>query len=198
MAFLQIKQNRKKSRLKHWLNQHVAYIFLISVFVIGFVLGMIVVSVIPANAEESKEATINSRSFESSNSLKEEEITKVLDDRDNEWTEFTATAYCSCEECCGEWANDRPIDESGNSIVYTASGKEAKEGVTIAADWSVLPPGTIVEILGCGVYEVQDKGGKITGEKIDIYFDRHDDALEWGRKQVLIRVLRLGGENHED
>lgn len=46
-----------------------------------------------------------------------------------EWIEGTATAYCSCEICCGEWALNRP-----NGIVYTASGvcedDRHEEGVT--------------------------------------------------------------------
>lgn len=45
------------------------------------------------------------------------------------WAEYEATAYCSCEKCCGTWAENRP-----DGIVYTASGAVAQEGVTIAAD----------------------------------------------------------------
>lgn len=52
-----------------------------------------------------------------------------------EWIEYEATAYCSCEKCCGSWALNRP-----DGIVYTASGAVAEQGVTIAADWDVLPP----------------------------------------------------------
>ena len=48
-----------------------------------------------------------------------------------EWIEAVATAYCPCERCCGSWALNRP-----DGIVYTASGAEAVQGVTIAADWS--------------------------------------------------------------
>ena len=51
------------------------------------------------------------------------------------WAEYEATAYCACEKCCGAWAENRP-----DGIVYTASGAVAQEGVTIAADWDVLPP----------------------------------------------------------
>lgn len=46
-----------------------------------------------------------------------------------EWIEYEATAYCSCEKCCGSWALNRP-----DGIVYTASGAVAEQGVTIAAD----------------------------------------------------------------
>ena len=93
--------------------------------------------------------------------------------------EFRLTAYCSCEICCEECAYNRPVDEYGNTIVYTASGKIAQEGYTIAADPDVLPYGTIVYIDG-HEYEVQDCGGAITNNSIDIYFDTHEAACEFG------------------
>lgn len=63
----------------------------------------------------------------------------------------------------------------------------AKEGVTIAADINVLPYGTAVIIDGHR-YIVQDRGGSITGNKIDIYFESHQVALEFGiqYKEVFI------------
>lgn len=99
------------------------------------------------------------------------------------WMTFIATAYCSCEKCCGEWAKNRP-----NGIVYTASGEVAEEGVTIAADWNVLPKGTKVEIKGIGFRVVQDRGGAIQGNRIDIYFDSHQEALEFGVQEVQLRI----------
>lgn len=92
---------------------------------------------------------------------------------------FRLTAYCPCEICCEECAYNRPVDEYGNTIVYTASGKIAQEGYTIAADPDVLPYGTIVYIDG-HEYEVQDCGGAITNNSIDIYFDTHEAACEFG------------------
>lgn len=93
--------------------------------------------------------------------------------------EFRLTAYCSCSRCCGQFANNRPIGKDGNEIVYTASGKIAKSEYTVAADTSVLPYGTIVYINDME-YEVQDCGGAIKGNSIDIYFDSHEAALEFG------------------
>ena len=110
------------------------------------------------------------------------------------WEEYKATAYCSCEKCCGIYAKDRPVDENGKEIMYTASGERAEQGVTIAADWSVLPAGTIVEVDGYGEFVVHDKGGAIKGNKIDIYFESHQEALEWGVKSVKLRIVETGGE----
>ena len=81
--------------------------------------------------------------------------------------EYKLTAYCACEKCCGKCDG------------ITASGVKAKEGVTIAADTRVLPFGTKVCIDG-HEYIVQDRGGAIKGNKIDIYFDNHQEALNFG------------------
>lgn len=106
---------------------------------------------------------------------------------------FRLTAYCSCEKCCGQWGANRPLDENGKPIVYTASGKIAQAGYTIAADKSIYPFGTILYING-QPYEVQDVGGAIKGNKIDVYFDNHQDALNFGVQyaEVFIEVSEEG------
>lgn len=101
-----------------------------------------------------------------------------------EWIEAVATAYCSCEICYEEWALNRP-----DGIVYTASGAEAVQGVTIAADWSIYPPGTVLFVEGLGEMVVQDRGGAIQGQKIDVYFESHDDALQFGRQNVRFYIV---------
>lgn len=88
--------------------------------------------------------------------------------------EFKLTAYCPCEICCGIWANNRP-----NGIVYGAIGEELKEHYSIAVDPNVIPYGTEVIING-NVYKAQDCGGAIKGNRIDIYFEDHNEALEFG------------------
>lgn len=93
--------------------------------------------------------------------------------------EFRLTAYCSCELCCGKWANNRPVDENGNEIVYGAIGERLKEGYSIAVDPSVIPYRTEVIING-HTYKAQDCGGAIKGNRIDIYFEDHQDCLDFG------------------
>lgn len=87
----------------------------------------------------------------------------------------TVTAYCPCEKCCGAYANG-----------YTATGAKATQGVTIAADPDVLPMGTEIELDG-HTYTVQDTGGAITGNRLDLYFDSHEDALRWGVQEKIVR-----------
>jgi 3D (Asp-Asp-Asp) domain-containing protein len=103
--------------------------------------------------------------------------------------EYKLTAYCGCTECCGVWGENRPLDCNGNPIVYTANHTVAVEGVTIAADLNVLPYGTKVIIDG-HTYIVQDKGGSINGNKIDVYFESHQAALEFGVQYKEIFVER--------
>lgn len=93
--------------------------------------------------------------------------------------EFKLTAYCSCNECCGEWALDRPLDENGNEIVYGASGAMLEAGRSIAVDPEVIPYGTILIING-HEYVAEDCGSSIKGNHIDIYYSCHQTAKEFG------------------
>lgn len=92
--------------------------------------------------------------------------------------EFTATAYCPCVKCCGVWSAQHPSRGAGY-VQRTASGTVPTEGRTIAADWDVLPAGTEV-LLNGHRYTVEDTGGAIRGNRVDIYFEDHQAALEWG------------------
>lgn len=94
---------------------------------------------------------------------------------------FTISAYCSCEYCCG-----KSPGEEGYGI--TTSGNYVKEGVTIAADTDVLPMGTEVYIEDVGYRTVEDTGGAIDGYNIDLYFDSHQDALNFGVQQLDVYI----------
>jgi len=78
--------------------------------------------------------------------------------------------------------------------VYTASGELAVEGVTIAADTSVLPFGTEVIIDG-NRYIVQDRGRVIKNNRIDVYFENHQDALEFGVQYKEVFIERMVENN---
>lgn len=81
---------------------------------------------------------------------------------------FKLTAYCPCPICCGQWANG-----------ITATGTTAKAGRTIAVDPSVIPYGTEVLING-HTYVAEDTGGAVDGNRIDVFFNSHTAALEFG------------------
>lgn len=113
--------------------------------------------------------------------------------KEPEWIEYEATAYCSCEKCCGSWALNRP-----DGIVYTASGAVAEQGVTIAADWDVLPPGTIVYIDGLGERVVQDRGGAIKGTPLTSTSKTTTKPWSSAARQSAYILLKNGGNSHDE
>ena len=105
--------------------------------------------------------------------------------------EFKLTAYCSCSICCGRWAHNRPVDEYGNEIVIGSSGQTLTAGYSIAVDPTIIPYGTVIVIDG-KEYEAQDCGGAIKDKRIDVYFDSHEEALEFGVQYAEVFVKEDG------
>lgn len=95
-----------------------------------------------------------------------------------EWFYFIATGYSK-------------NDTRQGTAVITATGKVAVEGI-IAVDPKIIPFGTAVEIKDVGVFIADDRGGKIKGNKIDIFFDSKEEAKDFGKKGVWIRFLDNG------
>lgn len=74
---------------------------------------------------------------------------------------FKLTGYCPCYACSEGYGT------------RTASGAKATDGITVAADTRKLPLGTRIYIEGVGERVVQDVGGAVKGNKIDIYVSNH-------------------------
>lgn len=105
---------------------------------------------------------------------------------------FKLTAYCPCTKCCGKWGANRPVDENGYTIVGTASGARAYANHTIAVDPKVIPYGTKVIIERNGVfyeYVAEDCGGAIKNKRIDVYFDSHTTACEFGVRYGNVYII---------
>ncbi len=63
------------------------------------------------------------------------------------------------------------------------------EDGTIAADTRYYPFGTRMYVPGYGWGKVEDRGGAIKGKnRIDLYFDSHEEALQWGRKKLRVQI----------
>lgn len=90
--------------------------------------------------------------------------------------EFKITAYCACIECCGKTDG------------ITATGTRATQGRTIAVYPKQIPYGTEVTFDG-HTYIAEDCGGAIKENRIDVYFDSHQDALEYGVQYHEVFVL---------
>ena len=91
-----------------------------------------------------------------------------------------ATAYCPCSQCCGKWANG-----------VTASGLKAGYGV-VAVDKNVIPLGTKLYVEGYGYCVAGDTGGAIKGNRIDLCYGTHSQALSsgFGHKMVKVYILK--------
>ena len=86
---------------------------------------------------------------------------------------YTVTAYCHNECCCGRWADG-----------FFANG-EPVGGLAIAAPKSI-PFGTVLFVPGYGAATVKDRGGSIKGNKLDVYFPTHQEALDWGVQYLTV------------
>lgn len=83
--------------------------------------------------------------------------------------DFKITYYC-----------DQRYDHVCGGNGKTKSGKPTEVGVTAAADWSVLPKGSIVYIEEIGFREIQDVGGAVKSNHIDVLVHDHSEALSLG------------------
>jgi 3D (Asp-Asp-Asp) domain-containing protein len=95
--------------------------------------------------------------------------------------EMRVTAYCPCEKCCGK-----------NSDRTTASGHKIKRGDTFVAADTRYPFGTEIIVPGYNnskPVKVLDRGYSISGNRLDVFFDSHQKAREWGVKYLSVKVL---------
>jgi 3D (Asp-Asp-Asp) domain-containing protein len=78
---------------------------------------------------------------------------------------------------------------------YTATGSRTATGTyphrgTVAVDPSVIPLGTKLYIPGYGYGVAEDTGGAIKGRIIDLFFNSEQEAINWGRRNVTIKILK--------
>lgn len=100
--------------------------------------------------------------------------------------EFRLTAYCPCAKCCGKWANG-----------ITATGTTATEGRTIAVDPALIPYGATVTVYFADgmshTYTAEDCGGAIKENRIDVFFDDHQAAREFGVQTAYVYMEENNG-----
>lgn len=88
---------------------------------------------------------------------------------------FRASGYCTCNRCT-----------KGSGLTYSGTVPAANH--TIAADLDVFPLGTKL-MIGDVVYTVEDMGGGVNGDRLDIYFATHSDALDFGSQDVEVYAV---------
>lgn len=93
--------------------------------------------------------------------------------------DYLLTAYCPCPICCGAYSNmENP---------RTASGTTPVAGRTVAGP-AELAFGTQLNINGM-IFTVEDRGGAINGQHLDIYFNSHEEALAFGMRTVPVFLV---------
>ncbi len=103
------------------------------------------------------------------------------EDKESLWGVFEVTGYCSCEICCGI-----------KDVSLTKTETIPRAGHTVAADPEVIPLGTKILIDGI-TYTVEDTGKAIKGNIIDIFFDTHQEAVDFGRQQKKVYRVKEEG-----
>ncbi len=91
--------------------------------------------------------------------------------------EVIATAYYPGPECTAPYTDG-----------LTAIGLRAGKGI-VAVDPGVIPLGSRLYVDGYGLGVAGDVGADIKGLRIDVCFDSLIEAIQWGRKRVLVFIL---------
>ena len=120
---------------------------------------------------------------EVSEPIVEQEYTTAVAEREYIEVTATLTAYCPCVKCCGK------------SDGITASGTQATAGRTVAVDTRLIPYGTEISIDG-KTYVAEDCGGKVKGYTIDVFFDSHEEALNFGRQTKTVKIYKTVSSEH--
>ena len=80
------------------------------------------------------------------------------------------------------------------ATAYTHTGNRTATGIwpyrgIVAVDPRVIPLGTRLYVEGYGYAVAQDTGGLIKGNRIDVFLDSEEEAIQWGRREVTVRIL---------
>ena len=113
----------------------------------------------------------NIRHTETSNSMGREQWQTV---------QMRVTAYCPCPKCCGSYSDG-----------ITASGRKISSGDRFVAADKMYPFGTEMIIPGYKsgkAVKVLDRGGVIRGNRLDVFFYSHQEALEWGVRYLDVKI----------
>lgn len=146
------------------------------------------ISTAKPNTEITLTPPLSSRRVESASIETDNAVTvQPIKTQEDEWIEMQviATAYTAGPESTGKYPGHPAYG-------ITKSGTRAREGRTIAVDPKVIPLGSQIKIpkLSPYTYIAEDIGGKIKGNRIDIYMENLEDAIQWGVRPLKILVKK--------
>jgi len=99
---------------------------------------------------------------------------EVTPEVDTDFIQFEATAYCD--------------------MGITFSGVYVQRGI-VAGDPRILPIGSVIEVQAgrySGIFTVLDTGRLIKGKVIDLWLPEYEEAIQFGRQLVMVKVIRHG------
>lgn len=148
-----------------------------------------------AEAERKERARLAKVELDKQREIRREEKKKVqmnsrIASRSNEYKganenigTFNVSWYgANCTGCSGITSSGISVQ---NTITYNGYG-------VAAADWSVIPAYSVIEVEGYGRYIILDKGGAIKGSKLDLLTTSEAKSNEYGRQQLKVTVLKWG------
>ena len=157
------------------LGEHIPSFLALVVLLIFTIPVCVITEKISAQAVEPVEVS------EVSEPIIEQEYTTAVAEREYIEVTATLTAYCPCVKCCGK------------SDGITASGTQATAGRTVAVDTRLIPYGTEISIDG-KTYVAEDCGGKVKGYTIDVFFNSHEEAVNFGRQSKTVKSYKTVSE----
>ena len=90
------------------------------------------------------------------------------------------TGYCPCSQCCGSFSDG-----------ITANNHHIQPGDTFVAADKSYQFGTEMVIPGYNSdrsVQVMDRGGAIKGNRLDLFFHTHQQALQWGVQHLDVLI----------
>lgn len=116
---------------------------------------------------------------------------------DSDYYDYEITAYDLSEEDCGKSEDNPYYGLTANG--FNLSGLSREDAMVIAVDRNIIPLGSKVEIIFedeefsylNGIYNAEDTGGAIRGNRIDIYFgvDKYYECIHFGRRMAKVRIV---------
>jgi len=135
-----------------------------------------------ADTQPLPTGTMNSAVIPMPSMPEEEKKAETNSESSDEWRtiRMRVTGYCPCSKCCGKFADG-----------ITANGHKIRPGDTFVAADKRYSFGTEMVIEGYSngkSVKVLDRGGAIRGNKLDVFFHTHQEALEWGVRYIDVKV----------
>lgn len=97
--------------------------------------------------------------------------------RGSRYITLVATGYCPCAKC------NYPYGGKPSYLGYPLG-----RGIA-AVDPNVIPMGSRLIVPGYGTAIAADQGNAIKGNRIDLCFATHQEALNWGIRTVTVEVM---------